>query len=180
MGALLRKIRHSKRIRFRLVLASRKLDNEVDVVGLHVCLVCRLVPHDLSASVALVDNDISALRIRQGGYGAQGAAAVVCSVTGIYIHVQRAKAKRAVIARGVPEREHLSFAVHANKSVIVFRKAFLFHITYLRKILKKCLLQPARIHRGRQARLSHRAQAQRRSLPRPASLRIQMLKVHLI
>ena len=67
-----------------------ELDDEVGVVGLDLCLVCGLVADYRTAPVASVDDDISLFGIRLRPYRAQDSAAVVCSVTRIYIHVQGA------------------------------------------------------------------------------------------
>ena len=94
---------------------------------MYLCLVCRLVAHDLAALVAAEDYNITALRIGQGAYGAQYSSALVCSVTGIYIHVQGAKAEWAMIARGVAEGQDLLAAIFAYKAGVVFCKSLVFH-----------------------------------------------------
>ena len=83
-------------------------------------LVCGTVANGRTASFAAMNYDIAALRIRRSTGGAKNAAALVGAVAGVYINVERAKAKRAVISRGVTEGENLLAAVFAYKSAIVF------------------------------------------------------------
>ena len=61
----------------------------------------RLVSYHLAAHVTAMYDDVSLLGIGLCLDGAENAAAGIGSVTGVYINVQRAKAKRAVISRGV-------------------------------------------------------------------------------
>ena len=71
----------------------------------------RLVAYDFATLVTAVNYDVAALRIGQGTDRAEYSAALVCSVTGIYIHVKRAKAERTVVARGVAKGQNLTAAV---------------------------------------------------------------------
>ena len=89
----------------------------------------RFVSDDGAALLAAVDYDIAALCVGERLYGAENSAAFVCTVTGVYINVQRAKAKWTVVSRRVAEREHLLAAIFTNKTVIVFSKSFSFHKT---------------------------------------------------
>lgn len=75
-----------------------KFNNEVEVVRLDFCFVSRFVSHLFAAFFAFVDNYISSLSIRLCSRGAKNTAAGIRSVTGVYIHVKRAKAERAVIS----------------------------------------------------------------------------------
>ena len=104
-----------------------ELNEQIVVVGLNLCLVCRAVADGSAAFVAAVNYDISALCVGERLNGAQDTAAVVGSVTGIYINVQGAKTKGAVISRGVSEREHLLAAILADKALVVFLKSLFFH-----------------------------------------------------
>lgn len=97
-----------------------QFDNKVEVIGLDLCLVSRLVSDDSAAFFALVENYKSALRIGLCSAGAKDSTAFVSSVSGVYINVERAEAEWAVVARGVSQGEHLFFTVGADKSVIVF------------------------------------------------------------
>jgi hypothetical protein len=81
---------------FALVIC-RKLDYKVEVIGLHLCLVSRFVSRNLAAFFAAVDYYISFFCVGLCACGAQNASAGVCSVTGVYIYVKRAEAKRTVI-----------------------------------------------------------------------------------
>ena len=80
----------------------------------------RLVSNDLAATLASMDYYISLFGVGKRSYGAQNSAAFVCSVARVNVNVKRAKAKRAVIARGVAKRQNLFSAILADKSVIVF------------------------------------------------------------
>ena len=74
------------------------------------------------------------------------AATLVGSVARIYINVERPKAKRTVVARGISKRLDLSAAVGADKGIIVFRKSLLFHITSpLRQALREISQKPRRL-----------------------------------
>ena len=57
-----------------------------------------LVSHGGAAFVASVDDNVAALGIRLCLYGAQDSAAIIGSVSGIDINVERAEAKRAMIS----------------------------------------------------------------------------------
>ena len=107
--------------------SCRELNEQIVVVGLNLCLVCRAVANGSTAFVAAVNYDISALCVGERLNGAQNTAAVVGSVTGIYINVQGAKTKGAVVSRGVSEREHLLAAILADKALVVFLKSLFFH-----------------------------------------------------
>ena len=71
---------------------------KVVVIRLYLCLVRRLVSYRLAAFVTAVNYDITLFGVGSGLYRAQNAAAIVCSVTGVYINVKRAEAKRTVIS----------------------------------------------------------------------------------
>ena len=73
-----------------------------------------------AALVTTVQNNIALLGMRLGAIGAQNAAAGILSVTGVNIHVERAKAKRTVIARGIAKGHDLFAAIFAYKAGIVF------------------------------------------------------------
>ena len=104
-----------------------KLDDKLHIVGLDLRLVCRFVSHDGSAPLATVNDYITALGVGERSYRAKESCAVILSVSGVYVNVKGAKAKRTVIARGISERKHLSSAILAYKSVIVLRESFVFH-----------------------------------------------------
>ena len=71
------------------VFRRGELDYQVHIVGLNLCLVCRLVSDRLAAPLAAVDDDIALLRVGHSTYGAKNAAALVGSVTGIHVNVKR-------------------------------------------------------------------------------------------
>ncbi len=82
---------------------SCELDEQVGVVGLDFCLVGGFVADGCAATVAAVYDYVALFGVGLRLYRAEYPAAIVCPVTGIYIHVKRAKAKRTVIAGGIAE-----------------------------------------------------------------------------
>ena len=88
---------------------------------------CCLVPDDRTAFVATVNDNIAAFGVRKRSYRAKYSTAIVLSVTGVYINVERAKAEGAMIARGVTERKYLTSAILAYEAVVVFCESFCFH-----------------------------------------------------
>ena len=65
-----------------------KSDKKIGVVRLDLCLVGGLVSDLLAALFAPVDNDIALLGVRERSYWTKYSAAGICSVTGVYVHVQ--------------------------------------------------------------------------------------------
>ena len=114
-----------------LIAACRQLDDEVGVVGLDLCLVGGLVARDCAASVTLVDKDIASPCVRLCLDRAEYAATGVGSVAGVYVHVYRAEAEGAVIARGVAEGQNLPAAIHAGEAAVVLGKSLVTHSLWL-------------------------------------------------
>ena len=81
-------------------------------------------------------DNISLLGVGKGRDGNHKPQAGVCSVSGINIDVNGAKAERAVIARGFNKGQNFALAVLADKSAVVFRKSFGFHKSPFGKFLK--------------------------------------------
>ena len=105
-------------------------DEEGAVIGLNFGVVSGAVTAELAAFGTAMDDDI-AVAVLDVGLGAdrlQFTAAGVGTVTGVDVNVERPEAKRAVVARGVAEREDLFSAVCTNKAAIVFCESFLFHV----------------------------------------------------
>lgn len=100
---------------------------ERHIVGLIFGVQRHLVPSYLSALCASVNDNKSFFGIGLGADGLKLSTAGVCSVPGVYIHVERPKAMRTVVARGIAEGLHLLSAMHAYKGVIILCKSFLFH-----------------------------------------------------
>ena len=67
--------------------SCRQLDDQVKVVGLYLCLVRRLVTHDLATLFTAVIENISALGVRLRAEGAQDPATGVCAIPGENINV---------------------------------------------------------------------------------------------
>ena len=78
--------------------AGGELYKKVGIIGLNFCFVGGLVAYDLAAPFASVHDNVALSWVRQGLNGAKNSTAGVSSVAGVYINVQRAKAKRAVVA----------------------------------------------------------------------------------
>ena len=79
----------------------------------------RLVSVNFVALCASVQDNVSLFGVCHDLDGLHGRAAFASAVAGIYVNVERPKTERAVIARGVTEREHLLATVRTNKSVVV-------------------------------------------------------------
>ena len=79
-------------------------DDQIEIVGLYLCLVRRATSRGCAAFFTAVNDDVTALGVRLGTDGTQGPAALVCSVSRVYVYVQRIEAKGAMVARGVAER----------------------------------------------------------------------------
>ena len=104
-----------------------KSDKQIVVVAL-LALKSRLVAHRSAAFVTAVDDDKALFGIGQSLYGTKDTVAIVGSVAGIYINVERAEAEGAVIARACPHRENLFTAMGAKERLVFFSKSFIFHI----------------------------------------------------
>jgi len=102
-------------------------DQKIDIVGLNLCLVCRLISADLAAFFAAMNDDIAFFGIGFYLDRAQNTAARIRTVSGIDIHVQGAKATRTVIAGAVTQRLDGKPTVFTDEGVVVFCKSFLFH-----------------------------------------------------
>ena len=105
-----------------------QLDDQANVVRLYVGIVSRAIAKQLAALFALVNDDVPLFRVSNRRHSLKKSAALVGAVARIDIHVKRRKTKRAMIARAFAERKHLFAAMLTNKSVIVFGKAFGFHV----------------------------------------------------
>ena len=109
------------------IFSGSQADDQIGIVWLHLCFVRRFVARDLAAAVTAVHEDVAALGVGDGADGAKNTATGILTVSGVNVYVQRAKAKGAVIARGVAKRKNLFAAILANKATIVFLKSFLLH-----------------------------------------------------
>ena len=108
-------------------VSCRKSDEQIEVIGLDLCLVRRFVSDDLPASVTAVRDDKAALRVGVASKRAKKPAAGVGAVAREQVNVQRAETERAMVARAVSERKHGLSAVLADEAVIVFLKSLGFH-----------------------------------------------------
>ena len=66
----------------------RQLDDQLDIIRLHVSIVSRAIAKKLSAFFALVNDNIPFFRIGDRRHCAKKSAAFVGTVTGIYIHMK--------------------------------------------------------------------------------------------
>ena len=71
-------------------MISGELDYQIEIVGLDLGLVSRLVAYGCAATLTAVKNDISALGIGHRACRTEYSAAGVCTVAGVYINVERA------------------------------------------------------------------------------------------
>ena len=72
-----------------LIFRGGELDDQVHIVGLNLCFVGGLVSDRLATFFTAVNYDITLFGIGHRTYGAQDSAALVGSVTRIYINVER-------------------------------------------------------------------------------------------
>ena len=125
-----------------------ELNEQIVVVGLNLCLVCRAVADGSAAFVASMENYISALRIGERLNGAQNTATGLGSVARVDIDVQRAQTEGAVIARGVSKRLNRLAAMRTNKAAVIFCKAFAVHFLFSRLLLFPFISIPIVIFRS--------------------------------
>lgn len=111
-----------------LILTCGELYDKRGIVGLNFRLVCRLISHYRAALITFVYDNVALFGIGLGFYRAENTAAVICSVTRVYIHVQRAKTEGAMVTRGIAEGQHLFAAILTHKAVVILGKSFVFHI----------------------------------------------------
>ena len=110
-----------------LLLSCGETDDQAQVIGLLLCLVCRAVAVDFSAFGATVVDDVSLFGIGLGADRLHCALAGVGTVAGKHVHVKRPQAEGAVVAGAVAEGLDGQAAVFTNKSIVVFCESFLFH-----------------------------------------------------
>ena len=103
-------------------------DEQPNAVRLGFCFVGGSVAVDFSAFGALVQNHVTLFGIGFYSDGLHLPAAGVGTVSRIDVHVERPEAEGAMVAGGIAQRKHLLAAMGTNKSVVVFGKAFLFHV----------------------------------------------------
>ena len=96
------------------------MNEKLFVVGLYLCLVCRLISVNFVALCASVQNNVSLFGVGNYLDWLHGCAALAGAVAGVYVNVERPKTERAVIARGVSKWKHLLAAMCTDKSVVVF------------------------------------------------------------
>ena len=111
------------------MLARRETDQERAVVGLNLGFVRGTVSVDLPAFGATVNDHKALLGIGLGADRLHWSAAFICAISRIDIHMQRPKAKRAMVARGVAQGLYGFSAMLSYKAVIVFGKSFLLHFS---------------------------------------------------
>ena len=88
---------------------------------------CRAAAAYLAAGLTAMHDDVALARVDLDAYGLKRAAARGGSVPRVNIKVKRPKAEGAMVARAVAKRLDLASAKRADKALIVFGKAFLFH-----------------------------------------------------
>lgn len=98
-----------------LVKSCGEFNKQVVVVRL-IAFEGGFVADGCAAFVTAVNDDKSLFGIGQGLNGAENSLTVVGSVTGVYVNVKRAEAKRAVIARGVAKWLNLFATVFAYEA----------------------------------------------------------------
>ena len=119
--------RHFRDLYWFISVHCGKCDKLLQAVGLYVRVVSSSVAMRLSALFATINYYISFSRVCNCRDRLHKAATLICSVARIYINMYRPKAKRAMISWALSERFHLSAAVCANESAVIFGKSFYFH-----------------------------------------------------
>ncbi len=104
-------------------------DEQLFAVGLILCLVRGAVTAQFSAHGASVDDHKSSACIGLYADRFHLPAALVGAIPRVDVHMQRPQAKGAMIARGIAQRNYFLSAMRANKTVVVFRKSLLFHVS---------------------------------------------------
>ena len=79
---------------------------------------------DLAAFGTAVDYNVTLFGVGLGAYGLQQATAFIGAVAGVDVHVYGPQAKGAMVAGGIAQGLYLSAAMGADKSAVVFCKAF--------------------------------------------------------
>ncbi len=118
-----------------LSVHCRECDKLFQAVGLDIGVVGGAVSVYLTAFCTAVYYNIALAWIGDGGNRLHKSAALVCTVSGIYIDMYRPKTVRAMVARAFSERLHLPAAVLADKSAVIFAESFYFH-KYIPRFLR--------------------------------------------
>ena len=79
---------------------------------------------DLAAFGTAMDYNVSFAGVGLGADGLQQAAAFIGAVAGVDVHVDRPQAEGAMVTGGIAQGLDLSAAMGADKSAVVFCKAF--------------------------------------------------------
>ena len=112
---------------FSSISTCGEADQQAEIVGLNLCLVCRAVAAKLTAFGALMHDDKAFSGVGLYAHGAHLSTAFRSAVARIDIQMQRPQTKRTVIAGAVAEGQYLSPAVGTDEGGVIFGKAFLFH-----------------------------------------------------
>lgn len=104
-----------------------ELYKKIDIIGLNLCGIRRLISDGRAAFFAFIDDYIALFRIRQNLHGTENSLTIVSPVTRVDIYMNRTQALGTVVSGGYSERLYLEAAALADEAVIVFLKAFFFH-----------------------------------------------------
>ena len=96
-----------------------QFDYQIQIVRLNLSLMRGFVSDNRSALLASMNYNVSAFGIRLSACRAQYTSALICSIPRVHVNVKRAKAKWAMIPRGISKRQHLAITIRAYKSVII-------------------------------------------------------------
>ncbi len=114
-----------------LIFAGGEGDEEVGIIGLHLCHISGFVARGHTAFGAAVGDDIATLGVRLRFDGEHQSAAGVGAVARHDVHMDGCKAEGTMVARGISQRHNLSTAVLTDKTTVIFGKAFGFHMSSL-------------------------------------------------
>lgn len=110
-----------------LARSCGQLYKKIDVVGLYLGRICRLVADCCSALFTAVHYHVPLLGVGEHLHRSKKPETVVCSVPGVYVDMDGAEASRAVVAGRDSKRLYLVSTTSANKSAVIFLKTFFFH-----------------------------------------------------
>ena len=111
------------------IMFAGKLNNEPHIVLLHAASARarRLISTNGAADRAAVDDYIAFFRVGKRADRLHHSHTAACAVPRVFVQMTAPKAVRAMVSRCVAQRFNGFAAVSADKSAVVFRKAFLFH-----------------------------------------------------
>ena len=97
------------------VIGNGKLNYERHIILSLFSTKSRLISAYFSTFCASVNDNKSLLGVRLGAYRLKLTSTRICSITGVYIHVERPQAVRTMISGGVAKGRHFPSTVNAHE-----------------------------------------------------------------